>query len=99
MSHEIRTPLNAIVGFSQLLSTIENEKEKNDVVSIMMKNNELLLEIITDILILSRIETNSLEAIYTTVNLKSLFENMVDSYKFKEQETDVRVILDRLPKR
>jgi len=65
----------------------------------MMKNNELLLEIITDILILSRIETNSLEAIYTTVNLKSLFENMVDSYKFKEQETDVRVILDRLPKR
>jgi len=98
MSHEIRTPLNAIVGFSQLLSTIEDEKEKNDAVSIIMKNNELLLEIITDILNLSRIETNSLEAIYTTINLKNLFKNMVDSYKLKELETGVHVVLDRLPK-
>jgi len=80
-----------------LLFTIEDEKEKNEKVSIIMKKNKLLLEMITDILNLSRIETNSLGVIYTTINLKNLFKNMVDSYKLKERETSVHVVLDRLP--
>lgn len=62
MSHEIRTPLNAIVGFSELLmeDNIEND-DKKEYLAIIKKNNQLLLQLITDILDLSRIESRMME--------------------------------------
>ncbi|MFQ7040127.1 MAG: histidine kinase dimerization/phospho-acceptor domain-containing protein [Barnesiella sp.] len=61
MSHEIRTPLNAIVGFSRLLATVDNESEKEEYIQIIENNNDLLLQLISDILDLSKIETGTME--------------------------------------
>ena len=59
MSHEIRTPLNAIVGFSNILASAEEEREKQEYVNIIENNNKLLLQLINDILDLSKIESGS----------------------------------------
>ena len=56
MSHEIRTPLNAIVGFSDLLVDTENIEERREYIQIVKENNDLLLQLISDILDLSKIE-------------------------------------------
>ena len=56
MSHEIRTPLNAIVGFSNVLATTDEQDEKEEYISIIENNNALLLQLISDILDLSKIE-------------------------------------------
>ncbi|WP_347030548.1 sensor histidine kinase, partial [Bacteroides intestinalis] len=56
MSHEIRTPLNAIVGFSSLLTATEDEQEREEFISIIENNNQLLLQLVSDILDLSKIE-------------------------------------------
>mgnify|MGYP000289700805 CR=1 FL=1 len=67
MSHEIRTPLNAIVGFSSLLTATENETERKEFISIIETNNQLLLQLVSDILDLSKIEANTLEFNYQNV--------------------------------
>ncbi len=60
MSHEIRTPLNAIIGFSNILATAEEEQEKQEYINIIESNNTLLLQLISDILDLSKIEAGTL---------------------------------------
>ncbi len=76
MSHEIRTPLNAIVGFSNLLCSTESEKEKKEFVDIIENNNQLLLQLISDILDLSKIEANTLDFNYQVVDLNEVFKNV-----------------------
>ena len=61
MSHEIRTPLNAIVGFSEIIALTEDEKEKEEYLGIIQQNSNLLLQLINDILDLSRIESGKSE--------------------------------------
>ena len=72
MSHEIRTPLNAIVGFSGILASTDEEEEKQEYVSIIENNNTLLLQLISDILDLSKIEAGTLEFVQTTVDCQSV---------------------------
>lgn len=60
-SHELRTPLNAIVGFSELLATDPTPEEKQEYLRIIRTNNELLLQLVSDILDLSKIEAGELE--------------------------------------
>ena len=69
MSHEIRTPLNAIVGFSGILASTEEEEEKQEYVSIIENNNTLLLQLISDILDLSKIEAGTLDLHYSNVEI------------------------------
>jgi|GEM_PF-4416991 len=77
MTHEIRTPLNAIVGFSELMMNAQTKEEKKDFLSIIKSNNELLLQLINDILDLSKIEANILEFVHTNININDLFEQIV----------------------
>lgn len=76
MSHEIRTPLNAIVGFSRLLATVEDENEKEEYIQIIENNNDLLLQLISDILDLSKIETGTMEFVETPVDVNEILEEI-----------------------
>lgn len=73
MSHEIRTPLNAIVGFSTLLAESDDEEEKKEYLRIIESSNEFLLQLIGDILDISKIESGKMEFIYTTLRLSEIF--------------------------
>lgn len=83
MSHEIRTPLNAIVGFSNLLAYAQEESERAQYIGIVEENNELLLQLISDILDLSKIEAGTFEFVYDRVDVCQLCEDVVTSLRVK----------------
>lgn len=72
ISHEIRTPLNAIIGFSSILTMTEDEEEKKEYVSIIEKNNGILLQLINDVLDLSKIEAGVLDLYYSEFALNGV---------------------------
>ena len=86
MSHEIRTPLNAIVGFSGILASTEEEQEKQEYVSIIENNNALLLQLIGDILDLSKIEAGTLDFIHTDFDLNELMREKENVIRMKVRE-------------
>jgi len=97
MSHEIRTPLNAIVGFSQLLTTEEDpevRKEYNDIVSL---NNGLLLQIISDVLDLSRIESGRIDPVKSRFDLRTLCREAVETFRLQAPEGVVLRVEKGLP--
>jgi len=73
MSHEIRTPLNAIVGFSSLIAEAETEEEKNSFLKIIESSNDYLLQLINDVLDISKIESGKMEFIHTSFHLSEIF--------------------------
>lgn len=83
MSHEIRTPLNAIVGFSGILASTDEEEEKQEYVSIIENNNTLLLQLISDILDLSKIEAGTLEFQYSNIDLNKMLNELTSSLQLK----------------
>ncbi|MBR5461667.1 MAG: PAS domain S-box protein, partial [Butyricimonas sp.] len=83
MSHEIRTPLNTIVGFSNLLAYAQEESERVQYIGIVEENNELLLQLISDILDLSKIEAGTFEFVYDRVDVRQLCEDVVTSLRVK----------------
>lgn len=85
-SHELRTPLNAILGFSELLAGDPTPEEKADYVRIIRTNSELLLQLIRDILDLSKIEAGTLEYIYTDEELNTVCEELEGIYRMKRSE-------------
>lgn len=92
MSHEIRTPLNAIVGFSSLLAATEEEEEKETYANIIQENNDMLLQLISDILDLSKIEAGTLDFTYDEVDVNILCDELVDTYKMKAEGSPVEII-------
>lgn len=86
MSHEIRTPLNAIVGFSNLIAMAEEPDEIGEYVKIIETNNELLLQLINDILDLSKIEAGQMDFNYSTVDLSEIFNNLQQVYKSRVKD-------------
>ena len=86
MSHEIRTPLNAIVGFASLLVESDDKKERQDYVDIMQENTELLLQLISDILDLSKIEAGTLDFTMDYLDIKSFCEDIIRNYDIKEDK-------------
>ena len=98
MSHEIRTPLNAIIGFSSLLSSTEEHEEKQEYISIIENNNTLLLQLISDILDLSKIEAGTLEFVYGDIDLNKTMKELENSLRLKvnREKVDLR-FLPELP--
>lgn len=92
MSHEIRTPLNAIVGFSELLAQTEEEEEKKEYLSIIQNNNALLLQLIGDILDLSKIEAGTLEFTFANHDLNMLMEELEQTSRMKITNPAVEVV-------
>lgn len=83
MSHEIRTPLNAIVGFSSILAETANTPECHEYIRIIEDNNYLLLQLINDILDLSRIEAGLLDFSYTDVDINECMRKLEDAFHFR----------------
>ena len=73
MSHEIRTPLNAITGFSELMAFADTDEERMSYYDVIKMNNQLLMQLINDILDISKIESGKMEFIYTTLRLSEIF--------------------------
>ena len=93
MSHEIRTPLNAIVGFSKLLPSAENEEEEKLYSDIINQNSDILLQLINDILDLSKIEAGTLEYVKRPMNVGEICRNIYAVHKERVKE-EVTLVLD-----
>jgi signal transduction histidine kinase len=96
MSHEIRTPLNAIVGFSSLMIETQDTGQRKEYHRIIEANNKLLLQLISDILDLAKIEAGTMEFTYHEVSLNTLCEEMVTSLRHNVRE-QVQMHFNRPP--
>lgn len=97
MSHEIRTPLNAIVGFSSMLEEAEDQEEKHQYITIIEDNNKLLLQLISDILDLSKIEAGTFDIIPERVNAKQLCNDLFQAMQMKATPQVELRLKDNLP--
>lgn len=99
MSHEIRTPLNAIVGFAGLLAAA-SEQDRNSYVEIIKGNTNMLLQLVNDILDMSKIEAGTLEFIYTDVDVNQIMRELEGIFRLRLEEADspVRIFFEpKLP--
>ncbi len=97
MSHEIRTPLNAIVGFSSMIIETDDDEEKANFSQIITTNSDILLNLINDILDLSRIESNQVEINPERVNIYDFFEEFNISYKSRMKDNVVFNCINNKP--
>lgn len=95
MSHEIRTPLNAIVGFSSILASDEalDTSERERYAEFIKNNNDLLLQLISDILDLAKIEAETLEFVYSQVDINELLQQIIESFALRIQTPEVELRL------
>lgn len=93
MSHEIRTPLNAIVGFSTLIAQADTEEEKQEYLRIIESSNEFLLQLIGDILDISKIESGKMEFVYSSFRLNEIFIPQQQAFALRAHQS-VEVIFE-----
>jgi len=91
MSHEIRTPLNGIIGFTELLKNNELDDESKEFVEVIEKSSENLLEIINNILDLSKVESNKVEIDEILFSPIQEFENAIEVYGPKASEKGIHL--------
>ena len=97
ISHEIRTPLNAIVGFCSLLVSAERgiSEEKQEYINIIENNNTLLLQLISDVLDLSKIEAGTMEFDYAPVDVHGLFIELEDTFRLRNKKSGICICYHR----
>lgn len=97
ISHEIRTPLNAIVGFSSLLVSAGRgiSEEKQEYINIIENNNTLLLQLISDVLDLSKIEAGTMEFDYAPVDVHGLFIELEDTFRLRNKKSGICICYHR----
>lgn len=83
MSHEIRTPLNAIVGFSELLASADTEDEKEQYLQILKMNTDMLLQLINDILDMSKIEAGTIDFSFSEVEVSGMMKDIERLFAMK----------------
>ena len=83
MSHEIRTPLNAITGFAEIMGSANTEEEKAQYQEIIKMNADLLMQLVNDILDMSKIEAGTLEFVYTTVDINLLLSDLQQLFQMR----------------
>ena len=94
MSHEIRTPLNAIVGFSSLLAETDEAELRHVYMSIVQENNELLLNLISDILDISKIEAGMIDLVMGRVDVPQLCREVIATFSHKKRDSAVELRFD-----
>ena len=94
MSHEIRTPLNAIVGFSSLLAETDEAELRHVYMSLVQENNELLLNLISDILDISKIEAGMIDLVMGRVDVPQLCREVIATFSYKKRDTAVELRFD-----
>ena len=94
MSHEIRTPLNSIVGFSSLLAETDDREERQEYIKIVETNNELLLQLVSDILDLSKIESGTFDFVRSNLDVNESCIKIIKSMEMKVPE-DVELVFEK----
>ena len=94
MTHEIRTPINAIVGFSEVLSSLTAEDEKKEIIRIIKNNCDMLLRLINDILTVSSLETGQMDIKPVEVDFAKAFNELFESLRPRVQEPGVEFVKD-----
>ena len=94
MTHEIRTPINAIVGFTEVLSSLTGEEEKKEVIQIVKNNCDMLLRLIDDILTASSLESGQMDIRPVEVDFSKSFNELFESLRPRVQEPGVEFIKD-----
>lgn len=96
MSHEIRTPLNAITGFAEVLASTNTEEEKAQYQEIIKMNADLLLQLVNDILDMSKIEAGTLEFVYTKVDINLLLSDLRQLFQMRVNDAgkNIRIIAE-----
>ena len=94
MSHEIRTPLNAIVGFSSLLAETDEEELRHSYMSLVQENSELLLNLISDILDISKIEAGAIDLTMGWVDVPQLCREVIAIFSHKKRDDAVELRFD-----
>ena len=98
MSHEILTPLNAIVGFSELMATEADPDQRKEFADLILVNNTLLLQIISDVLDLARIESGRIEIVRTKFDARDLCREVAETFRLQVAEGVVLRLEDSLPR-
>lgn len=83
MSHEIRTPLNAITGFSELMAFADTDEERMSYYDVIKMNNQLLMQLINDILDISKIEADAIKITYEQLDVSELMDTIYASAKLR----------------
>lgn len=101
MSHELRTPLNGVIGASQLLQDGDLPSKKKELIDVVLQSSETLLELINNVMDLSRLDSNTIELEKVPVDLRDLFTTTLAPLKFQSTEKSVNfsvIIEDDIPK-
>jgi PAS domain S-box-containing protein len=94
MSHEIRTPLNAIIGFSEMMMTEEDPLERKKFMDIITTNSNSLLNLIGDILDMSKIESDTINILYEQFDIVPLFNDLYYSFLKNGKKKDVEIVTE-----
>lgn len=92
ISHEIRTPLNAILGFSELIKDADTEQEKEEYYNLIDQNSQILLNLINDVLVFSKVESEMFEMKYADFDINTIYSELYDTMRDQVSKKSLELI-------